>query len=1225
MIFCIQSAAACTLVCNNNVTVAINSTGSALITPAMIMEGGGTTCTNLSVEVFVNGNPIGNTIDCSHVGMTLTAHLIDLNTNNYCASSISIVDGLDPVLDCPDVFILCNAPSHPDSIGYPIATDNCTIFANEDLTYTENVVDLPCFDSYGGNVVTARIDRTWTAVDDAGNVTTCVQKIFRLRSYLSAVVFPPNRDGFAAPKLTCSIDDPNDLNDAGQPLIGGRPIDNAGLCEILIYHSDQTFPLCGGGTRILRAWTAFDVCTNAQEDMVQIIDTEDAIAPTISCPADVTLSTDPNECTATVLLPTATATDECSNVTIIPTWAFGSGIGPHSNVPVGTHLVTYTATDDCGNTAQCTINVNIEDTSPPTAVCENTLSVSLLPDGTARIYASVFDEGTNDNCAIDRFEVSRDGLPFGDYVDFSCGDVNNPVTVQFRAYDVYGLTNDCWVTVNANDNFAPSISCPANLSINCDDDPDDLNLVGQATANDPCGLDTLYFVDDVNVNCGNGTITREWIAKDLTGNSSSCTQIITVQDNNNFVVNFPPDVTIDLCSNSTNPSNTGEPLITGESCRNINVTHTDQTFTSAIYCYTIIRSWIVIDWCEYDPNSGSTNGYYTHDQLIEVFDNSLPTISCPSDMIALDTSSTCNGVFVNIPIANTVDCDPNVTITNNSPYASAAGEDASGFYPHGVHTVEFTAEDNCGNTASCSTVIEVKDGKAPTVICLSGVSASISSGGSIIVTAAMVVGNAYDNCSATQDLTYTIIPNIFDCDDIGLQNITVTATDEAGNVGNCNAIIDIQDNNGYCSGAVMIGGKVSKENNTEMMDIEMMLSGNQTGMIQTDLYGDYDFSTLASGANYTITPQRDNYHSNGVTTYDIVVIQQHILGIAALSSPYKMIAADANNSGSITTFDIIQIRQLIIGVIGNFPANESWRFVASDFVFPNPSNPWQTSFPEFKSFVALNNNEMDVDFVAVKIGDVNNSASANSLGNESQDRSIGEALNLKLEEQFFEKGEELYIEFKADEFIDIMSIQFATSFDISVLEFVEVSNYDLAGLTIDNFGLNQVDKGILKVSWDEISGLNLAKESPLFTLKFKTKKGGLLSEVFILDRKHLINEVYDLDHIEAHVALVYQEKINEIPTSVEEQVFGDYVGQNYPNPVKSETRIPITVSKQSTIDISIFDSQGKLLNQKFYELVEGEHEILWTKEDLKIEEGLLIYTVKINDEITISKKMFLTN
>ena len=92
-------------------------------------------------------------------------------------------------------------------------------------------------------------------------------------------------------------------------------------------------------------------------------------------------------------------------------------------MPVGQHELTYTATDACGNTSHCMINVNIVDNTPPTPVCEDGISVSLLPSGVARVFANTFDEGSFDNCGIDRFEVSRNGEPFGAFVDFFCADI----------------------------------------------------------------------------------------------------------------------------------------------------------------------------------------------------------------------------------------------------------------------------------------------------------------------------------------------------------------------------------------------------------------------------------------------------------------------------------------------------------------------------------------------------------------------------------------------------------------------------------------------------------------------------------------------------------------------------------------------------------------------------------------------------------------------------------
>lgn len=51
---------------------------------------------------------------------------------------------------------------------------------------------------------------------------------------------------------------------------------------------------------------------------------------------------------------------------------------------------------------------------------------------------------------------------------------------------------------------------------------------------------------------------------------------------------------------------------------------------------------------------------------------------------------------------------------------------------------------------------------------------------------------------------------------------------------------------------------------------------------------------LTTAGVYTVAPERDDNHLNGVTTYDLVLISRHILGLEPLNTPYKMIAADVN-------------------------------------------------------------------------------------------------------------------------------------------------------------------------------------------------------------------------------------------------------------------------------------------------------------------------------------------
>ncbi len=89
---------------------------------------------------------------------------------------------------------------------------------------------------------------------------------------------------------------------------------------------------------------------------------------------------------------------------------------------------------------------------------------------------------------------------------------------------------------------------------------------------------------------------------------------------------------------------------------------------------------------------------------------------------------------------------------------------------------------------------------------------------------------------------------------------------------------------------------------------------------------------------------KDGDPLEGVNTLDLVLISQHILGLEPLNSPFKMIAADANKSGSITTSDIVELRNLILGVYTEFPNNTSWRFLDTNFTFPDPANPFQGGY-----------------------------------------------------------------------------------------------------------------------------------------------------------------------------------------------------------------------------------------------------------------------------------------
>lgn len=142
----------------------------------------------------------------------------------------------------------------------------------------------------------------------------------------------------------------------------------------------------------------------------------------------------------------------------------------------------------------------------------------------------------------------------------------------------------------------------------------------------------------------------------------------------------------------------------------------------------------------------------------------------------------------------------------------------------------------------------------------------------------------------------------------------------------------------------------------------------------TNTQGKYGHCLDCAGCvQYVVTPEKTDNPLNGVTTLDLAIISKHILGVAMLPSPYKIIAADANKSGTITTFDVVELRKLILAIYNELPNNKSWRFVEKNHVFQDPLDPFMPSFPESKS-VASGLSAQQADFIGIKIGDVNGSA-----------------------------------------------------------------------------------------------------------------------------------------------------------------------------------------------------------------------------------------------------------
>jgi hypothetical protein len=332
----------------------------------------------------------------------------------------------------------------------------------------------------------------------------------------------------------------------------------------------------------------------------------------------------------------------------------------------------------------------------------------------------------------------------------------------------------------------------------------------------------------------------------------------------------------------------------------------------------------------------------------------------------------------------------------------------------------------------------------------------------------------------------------------------------------------------------------------------------------------------------------------------LVLIQKHILGIQALNSPYKMIAADVNNSKSISTLDMIQLRKLILNIDPMFQNNTSWRFVDAAYVFPESGNPWSANFPEVVSVNDLVNNAT-ANFVAIKVGDVNASASVSSATS-AEVRTNG-AFKLNTLEQHLKAGNEYQVAFTATDLQDIQGYQFALNLDQSKVELLDIE-YGVA--KAENFGVFK-NEGIITTSWN-------SKYEPgaLFTLVLRAKADAKLSSALNLNRA-VSPEAYNQNNENLGIALNY---------ASEAVAAGYELLQNTPNPFNGETQIGFNLPKATKATLSISDAKGALLYKVEGSYAKGNNQVTLKKEQLGAS-GVLYYTLETTEFVATKKMVIL--
>lgn len=1048
------------------------------------------------------------------------------------------------------------------------------------------------------------------------------------------------------------------------PVLVGPPVtetDNCGVDFVINSHNNSedasgSYPM---GTTVV-IWTIQDLSGNSSSCSMSVTVIDDT-PPVITCPADVTLLCTGNSPLADYFAFEA-AGGNASDDILLDTLSFNL-LSESNNAPAWPLITqrTYEISDTAGNKSTCLHVVTVADAQEPDFVCSGIkkISISEYPELPAAAFVL---PGASDNCGGNiLYEVRRmdlrcdpDASVFGPYVQFCCADVPDTVMVEVRVSDERNNANTCMVSVVVEDKIPPVILIPLpDISISCAYPLDTTNLSafgtfvangttqGDIIINDPenppgfIGQDGVYTDNCPNVQvtvsvrsmlnmCNTGNIKRDFKIKDVGGDSVVFTQTITIIDFEPFLlqdITWPQqEVFYPFCNVQVpDPNVTGRPQFLADRCSQVAATLSDQSFDHPVYCRYVRRTWTVIDWCQYKTNTPNSPGKWTFIQHIYVTNDVPPLISAATcrDTVICAQGAACSAQVL-LTASGTDDCLP-VNITwgykvdynnNGSIDQTGQGSTFSKLMDRGTHRILWEAKDKCGNISVCSQIFTVRECKVPTPIALKGLAINLNHPGPKAKIWASDFNNfSNDNCTPAGLLRYSFSSDTtdkvreFDCSHIGRQDLNFWVTDLDGNQSFTGTWVMVQDNHQLCGNmpGISIAGNVRTQEGNFIPETKVLIDGGETERhCMTDHSGKYNFSDLAVFNSYELVPVRDTLPLEGISTLDLVIIQRHILGLEPIISPYKLIAADANNSGSVTAADLTELRKLILGVNQRFTNNTSWRFVDAAYIFPDPTNPWPWS--ERLQYDLIETDMTGSDFIAVKTGDVNGTVSG-IYGDRETELRQNESFEIFTEDLYLNAGELVSIPVKVKNSDQISGLQWTMQIS-DELEFL--------GFEAENMPLKSEHSALLKkdgrqyltVSFVQADGLTCDEGSTLINLTFNVKHSGRLSRYLNLSNDIARSEAYTMWDAVKNISLGFRAVGNTVQNAVM---------QNHPNPFREETTLQLQLAVKGPVSINIYDSEGKAVYRNTSEYPAGHHRITITDKQLGNRTGVFYCKIKAGD------------
>jgi hypothetical protein len=952
----------------------------------------------------------------------------------------------------------------------------------------------------------------------------------------------------------------------------------------------------------------------------------EAIAPSISCPSNLTVHTTDSTCTALLAsLPQAAQLSENCPTSIID-WTFSStgstilqGVSTVSNIVLnyGKTIFTYTARDFSANSAQCSFEIVVKDATLPKITCPTNITVNAI-DTTCFALVSSPALTFSDNCFANLSYTIQDisGVDKSGNGVFANQNLNiGKNTVTYTVADNELNRSQCSFEILVKDVTLPSIICPPNaqLSVSTTSCTALLPTSSPITVKDNCSKQDLsYSVSGATLIAENdGIIT----AKSFNLGKSLVTFKVTDIGNNTATCTFEVVVT-DLVRPSAR-------------CRN-NVTIALDTSGNAFMPSAMF------------DNGSSDN--CTPSNLL-VFEASKEYFNCANlgdNSITLTVrdaaknSSTCEATVKVVNSYSNLKLSV-ATLIEHETYWGARDGKATLQVSGGSGKFDYLWNNGFdegiqNELAAGNYTITISDKISG---CVAVQSIKIEEGPRLTISVGQIIGKVGEtilvpvrvkNFNKIKQIQFSLrlanigVGSIEGLEAIGVSsdslktsviassvnfskvfseangktlangtllfNIRIKLIGSIGTFSNFNfqtVLYDLRAQQWLPSGltnipinaqaglvavsngatSAEIKGKIIREDNMPVNGVRVSLLGTYTDSVVTKNDGNYTFN-LPIGTTALLQASKADEVRRGLTAIDALLLQRHILGYESFTSNYKKVAADVNKSGTLTALDVAEIKRVILGYQSSFRNIPVWQFIPANATFGAATNNQVPKYSDSLFIQYLLDNQLDKDLIAIKTGDINLSAAASFSRN---DQKLGFEI---IENRTASEPSNITVQIKnSSVWKEVGAIQLAIDIDKTLFDINELSSTLLN--QFDASVYNIIDNTIY-LAWTSPLPQSFDKGSTLFEIKLNAKKANSsILEGINLNTNTLLPIVYE-SNVEKE--LFFKAKQSTSNGSDEFSLF--------PNPAHHF----ITVNCPKGTKMKIIDAYGRVV--KIVEIVDNQ-------------------------------------